>query len=65
MINYKYILLSFICLFVSIILIVKNKFYKRKDRDMLWATGSNFFLASIVLAIFALFILYYELKKLF
>ena len=65
MINYKFILLSFVCLCVSLFFIGKNKFYKRKERDMLWATGSNFFFASIVLLLFALFILYHELKKIF
>lgn len=65
MINYKFVFLSFVCLCVSVYFIRKNKFYKRKERDMLWATGSNFFLASIVLLIFALLILYHELKKMF
>lgn len=65
MINYKFILLALICLGLSIYLLLKNKFYKRKEHDMLWATGSNFFGTSIVLAIFALIILFYELSKLF
>ncbi len=65
MINYKYILIALVCLSISIFLVIHNKFYKRKKRDLYWATGYNFFLGSIVLALFALLILYYELKKLF
>jgi hypothetical protein len=65
MINYKFLLIALICLGLSIYLLLKNKFYKRKDHDMSWATSSNFFGSSIVLAIFALIILFYELRKLF
>jgi hypothetical protein len=65
MINYKYILIGLSCLCISIFLMIKNKFYNRKKRDLYWATSYNFFLGTIVLAIFALLILYYELKKLF
>jgi hypothetical protein len=63
MVNYKYIFVALICLSLSVFLIIKNKFHKRKERDLYWATGYNFFLGSIVLAIFALLILYYEFKK--
>ena len=65
MFNYKYILIALGCLSISIILMIKNKFYNRKKRDLYWATGYKFFLGSIVLAIFALLNLYYELRKIF
>jgi predicted Abi (CAAX) family protease len=65
MINYKFIGIAIILLLFAIFHIIKNKFYKRKERDMLWATGSNVFFSDIVLIIFALFIIYYELSKLF
>lgn len=63
--NYSFLLIGIICLLLSICLLFTNKFYKRKERDMLWATGSNFFGSSIVLAIFAILILINELRKLF
>lgn len=65
MINYKFILISICCIVVGGYLMFRNKFYKRKEHDMLWATGSNSFGSSIVLVLFGLLILFYELKKLF
>lgn len=65
MVNYKFIGIAIILLFLAIFYLVKNKFYKRKERDMLWATSSNVFFSDIVLIIFALLIICYELRKLF
>lgn len=65
MINYKFIGIAIIILVWAIYHLTKNKFYKRKNRDMFWATGSNLFLSDIVMIVFALLILWYELKKLF
>lgn len=65
MMNYSFLLIGIICLLLSICLLFTNKFYKRKEHDMLWATSSNFFGSSIVLAIFAIIILINEFRKLF
>ncbi len=65
MINYEFVGIAIILLVWAIYHLTKNKFYKRKNKDMLWATGSNLFLSDIVLIVFALLILYYEFKKLF
>ena len=43
MVNYKFIGIAIILLIGASYHLVKNKFYKRKEHDMLWATGSNLF----------------------
>ena len=65
MINYKFVGIAIIFLIGAVYHLLKNKFYKRENHDMLWATGSNLFLSDIVIIIFALLILYYEFRKLF
>ncbi len=65
MISYKFVLLAIIFIIAGLIPIVRNKFYKSEKRDMLWATGLGSFLSSILLLLFGLAVLVYELNKLF
>ena len=65
MVNFKFIGIAIVLLIIGGYKVYKNKFYKRKEHDMLWATGSNVFFGYVVVIIFALLIIYYELKKLF
>lgn len=65
MVNYKYVFVALICLGLSVLLMIRNKFQNREEKDIYWATGFNFFLGSIILAIFGLLVLYHEFKKFF
>lgn len=48
----------------GIIPIIRNKFYKLKEKDMLWATSLGSFLSAIVVLLFGLAVLIYEISKL-
>lgn len=64
MIDYKLLLIGVAFMVAGIIPIIRNKFYKLKKRDMLWATSLGSFLSAIVVLLFGLAVLIYEISKL-
>ncbi|SEQ13523.1 hypothetical protein SAMN05444005_10776 [Flavobacterium urocaniciphilum] len=65
MINYKYIGIAILLIVFGAFRLTKNKYYKRKEKDMLWAAESNVFWSYVVLIFFGILIIFYELKKFF
>ncbi|GEC77322.1 hypothetical protein B0A61_03900 [Flavobacterium aquatile LMG 4008 = ATCC 11947] len=62
--SYNFLLIGIISLIIAIFLLRKYKFYKYKTSDMLFATKLQVFLGALVLAMFGIMIILYEILKL-
>jgi hypothetical protein len=62
--NSTFFLVGVVSLSTGVLMMLKHKFFNYKSTDMLFASKLRVFLASAVLALFGVLLIFNELKKL-